>query len=102
MMDERDFQLIMRAKRQIHRERALRSFLVFGLFFSASLRMMGVELPFMYLLLFVLLLISLILSSDLIANFGMVSKHDLISLIENHIHNDPDVLARYSNARSRS
>lgn len=100
-MNERDLKLVLRAKRQIRREIAIRSFLVFGLFFCAVLRMLGVELPFMYLLLFVLLFVSLVLTSDLIANFGMVSKKDLINVIENYIHSDPEVLTRYSSAKSR-
>lgn len=100
-MNERDFHLVIRAKRQIHRETALRSMLIFGLLFSAALRFLGVELPFLYLMLFVFLLISLILSSDLIANFGLVSKGDLIEVIEKQLHSDPEMLTRYSNSRSR-
>jgi len=61
-----------------------------------------VELPFLYLMLFVSLFISLILSSDLIANYGQVSKGDLINVIEKHIHSDPEMLTRYANSRSRS
>ena len=101
IMNERDFQLVMRAKRQIQRETALRSFLIFGLFFCAVLRMVGIELPFVYLLLFVMLFVSLVLSSDFIANFGMVSKKDLVGVIEKHIHSNPEVLTRYSNTRSK-
>ncbi len=101
-MNEGDFQLVMRAKRQIHREMALRSFLIFGLVFSAALRLIGVELPFLYLMLFIFLFVSLIFSSDLIANFGLVSKSDLIKVIETHIHNDPEILTRYSNSNSRA
>ena len=101
-MNERDFQLVMRAKRQIHRETALRSFLLFGLFFTAILQMLGIELPFLYPLLFVILFVSLVLSSDFVANFGMVSKNDLIHLIEKHIHSDPDALAAYSNLRNKT
>lgn len=100
-MNERDFQLIMRAKRQIHREAALRSFLIFGLLFAAALRFLGFELPFLYLMLFVSLFISLIFSSDLIANFGLVSKDDLVKVLEKHIHNDPEMLTRYANTMSR-
>lgn len=100
-MNERDFQLVMRAKRQIHRETALRSMLVFGLLFSAALRLWGVELPFLYLMLFVFLVISLIFSSDLIANFGLVSKDDLIKIIEKQLHSDPEMLTRYLNTRSK-
>jgi len=101
-MNERDFKLIMRAKRQIHREAALRSFLIFGLLFAAALRFLGVELPFLYMMLFVCLFISLIFSSDLIANFGLVSKDDLIKVIEKHIHNDPEMLTRYSNSMTNT
>lgn len=101
-MNERDFQLIMRAKRQIHRETALRSFLIFGLLFSAALRFLGIELPFLYLMLFVSLFISLIFSSDLIANFGLVSKEDLVKVLEKNIHNDPEMLTRYSNIMSKT
>ena len=48
------------------------------------LRFLGVELTFSYFMLFVFLLISLVFSSDLIANFGLVSKGDLIKVIENN------------------
>jgi len=101
-MNERDFHLVMRAKRQIHRETALRSMLIFGLLFSAALRLLGVELPFLYLMLFVFLIISLIFSSDLIANFGLVSKDDLIKVIEKQLHSDPEMLTRYLNTRSKN
>jgi len=101
-MNERDFHLVMRAKRQIHRETALRSMLVFGLLFSAALRLWGVEFPFLYLMLFVFLIISLIFSSDLIANFGLVSKDDLVKVIEKQLHSDPEMLTRYLNTTSRS
>jgi len=100
-MNERDFHLVMRAKRQIRRETKLRSMLIFGLLFSAALRFLGVELPFLYLMLFVFLLISLIFSSDLIANFGLVSKGDLIKVIEKQLHSDPEMLTRYLNTKSR-
>jgi uncharacterized membrane protein YczE len=100
-MNERDFQLVMRAKRQIHRETALRSMLIFGLLFAAALRLLGIELPFLYLMLFVFLFISLILSSDLIANIGLVSKDDLIKVIEKQLHSDPEMLMRYSDSASR-
>jgi hypothetical protein len=69
-MNERDFHLVMRAKRQVHRETALRSMLIF--------------------------------SSDLIANFGLVSKDNLIKVIEKQLHSDPEMLTRYLNRRSRS
>jgi hypothetical protein len=98
-MHDSDFQLIIRAKRQIHRDRALRSFLLVGLVFAAALRLFGIELPFFYLMLFVVLLISLIFSSDLISNIGQVSKSDLIDVLEKHLHSDPDMLTRYLNSR---
>lgn len=101
-MDERDFHLVMRAKRQIHRETELRSMLIFGLLFSAARRFLGSEFPLLYLMLFVFLLVSLIFSSDLITNFGLVSKDNLIKVIEKQLHSDPEMLTRYLNRRSRS
>jgi hypothetical protein len=100
-MNERDFHLVLRAKRQIHREITLRSMLIFGLLFSAMLRFLGVDIPFLYLMLFVFLLISLIFSSDLIANFGLVSKGDLITVIERQLHSDPEMLTRYLDIKNR-
>ncbi len=101
-MNDRDIQLVLRAKRQIQRETATRSFLVFGVVFCAVLRFLGVEAPFLYLTLFVLLFICLLLSSDLLVNFGSVSKKDLVSVIERHIHSDADMLTRYSSVKSRT
>lgn len=101
-MNERDLQMLMRAKRQIQRESSLRSFLIVGLCFAAALRLLGVDLPLMLPLLFAILFVTLVLSSDVIANFGMVSKRDLVKLIERQVHNDPDVLARYANLRSKT
>ena len=101
-MDERDFHLVMRPKRQIHRETELRSMLIFELLFSAALRFLDAEFSFLYLMLFVFLLASLIFSSDLIANFGLVSKDNLIKVIEKQLHSDPEILTRYLNRRSRS
>ena len=100
-MNDQDFRLIIRAKRQIARESALKSFLVFGVFFCAALRMLDLELPFLYRVVFVMLFISLVLTSDLFANIGLVSKKDLVKVIENHIHSDPEVLTRYCSARSK-
>lgn len=100
-MNERDFQLVMRAKRQVNRESAWRSFLIFGLVFAAIMRMIGVDLPFLYPLLFVFLFVFLVLSSDFIGNIGMVSKKDLIAVIDKHIHRDPDVLSRYSSTKGK-
>jgi hypothetical protein len=100
-MNERDFQLILRAKRQIDREKAMRSFFFVGICFVAVLRLVGLEVSFLYPLLFIVLFVSLVLNSDFIANFGLVSKRDLVKLIEHHIHNDPDTLARYSELKSR-
>lgn len=101
-MNERDFRLLMRAKRQIDREASWRSFLWVGLIVAACLRMFGVELPYLYLSLFSLLFVLLIISSDLLTSVGSVSKKDLVSLIERHIHSDPEVLTRYASSRSRS
>ena len=100
-MNERDFHLIMRAKQQIQREASWRSFLLFGLAFAAVLRLFGIELPVLYLLLFVLFLISLILTSDLLVNIGTVSKKDLVGLLESQLHSDPDALSRYAQAKER-
>lgn len=101
-MNERDLQLILRAKRQIKRETSVRSFLIFAAMFSAALRFLGTELPFLYIGLFVILFVALVLSSDIIADIGTVSKRDLIDIIEKQFNNDPEMLARYSSARSRS
>lgn len=100
-MNERDFHLLMRAKRQIRREASWRSFLLFGVAFAAVLRLFGIELPVLYLLLFVLFLISLVLTSDLLINIGTVSKKDLVNLLESQLHNDPDALSRYAQAKER-
>jgi len=101
-MNERDFQLLLRAKRQIRRENSIRSFLIVGICFAAVLRLAGIELPLLYPLLFVVLFVALVLNSDLIANFGMVSKTDLVNLIERHIHNDPEALTRYVNSKGKA
>ena len=101
-MNESDFNLVLRAKRQIHREAAIRSFLIAGVCVAAGLRLLGIELPFIYPLLFIILFISLVLNSDVIANFGLVTKRDLVNVIERHIHNDPEVLTRYSELKNRS
>lgn len=100
-MNEHDFRLIRRAKRQIQREASWRSFLLFGLAFAAVLRLFGIELPVLYFLLFTMFLISLILTSDLLVNIGTVSKKDLLSLLESQLHNDPDALSRYAEAHKR-
>jgi len=100
-MNEQDFRLVLRAQRQIARESALRSFLVTGVLFCAVLRLLDINLPFVYLFLFTGLFIALILSSDMFASIGLVSKKDLIKVIESHIHADPEVLARYSSIRSK-
>ena len=76
--------------------------LIFELLFSAALRFLDAEFSFLYLMLFVFLLVSLIFSSDLIANFGLVSKDNLIKVIEKQLHSDPEILTRYLNRRSRS
>lgn len=100
-MEERDLLLVLRAKRQIKREAALRSFLVAGLFVAAGLRVFGVDVAFLYPLLFILLFVSLVMNSDVIANVGLVTKKDLVGLIERQIHNDPDALTRYVSRRSK-
>ena len=100
-MNESDFNLVLRAKRQINRETAIRSFLIAGVCVAAGLRLLGIELPFIYPLLFIILFISLVLNSDVIANFGLVTKRDLVNVIERHIHNDPEVLTRYSELKNR-
>ena len=56
-MNEDDFQLVLRAKRQIQREAALRSFLVAGVAVAAALRFADIDLPFMYPLLFTVLFV---------------------------------------------
>ncbi len=48
-----------------------------------------------------LLFVSLDLNSDVIANMGLVTRKDLIAVIERHIHNDPGSLARYSQLKNR-
>jgi len=100
-MNENDFNLVLRAKRQIHRESAIRSFLLAGVCVTAGLQLFGINLPFIYPLLFLILFISLVLNSDVIANFGLVTKRDLVKVIEQHIHNDPEVLARYAELKNR-
>lgn len=101
-MDEQDFHILLRAKRQIKREAALRSFLFAGLLVAASLRLFGIDVSFLYPMLFILLFVSLVMNSDVIANVGLVTKKDLVKLIERQIHNDPDILARYVNKRDKS
>ena len=101
-MNEQDYQLILRAKRQLKREASMRSFFFVGICFVAGLRLLGFEASDLYPLLFVVLFVSLILNSDFIANFGLVSKRDLVSLIERHIHNNPEELTRYSSLKSKS
>jgi hypothetical protein len=100
-MEEQDFHILLRAKRQIKRETAVRSFLLAGLFVAAGLRVLGIDVAFLYPLLFILLFVSLVMNSDVIANVGMVSKTDLVKLIERQIHSDPESLARYVNLRGK-
>ncbi len=100
-MNERDFELILRAKKQVESERNMRSFLIVGLVFCASLRLVGFELPYLYLLMFMILFASLIFFSELIANFGRVSKTDLIELIEQHIHQNPESLTLYAEIKNK-
>jgi len=68
---------------------------------SAVLRFLGVDLSFFDLMLFVFLLVSLVFGSDLIANFDLVSKGDLIKVIEKQLQSDPEMLTRYLNTRSQ-
>lgn len=100
-MNEQDFRLLLRAQRQIAREASMRSFLIAGVLFCAVLRLLGIDPQFLYVLLFVVVMVSLILTSDMFASIGLVSKKDLVRVIETHIHADPEVLARYSEARSK-
>ena len=101
-MNERDFNLLLRAKRQIDRESAIRSFLIAGVCVAAGLRLLDIDLPFIYPLLFIILFVSLVLNSDVIANFGLVTKRDLVNVIERHIHSDPEILTRYAALKNRS
>jgi|TARA_B110000971_G_scaffold56420_1_gene57443 hypothetical protein len=61
----------------------------------------GLNFPPLYLLLFMLLLISLVVTSDLLVNIGTVLKKDLISLIESQLHSDADALGRYAQTKGR-
>jgi len=54
------------------------------------------------LFLFVILFVSLVINSEVIASFGMVSKKDLVNVIEKHIHNDPETLTRYAGLDNKS
>jgi hypothetical protein len=47
------------------------------------------------------LLISLVVTSDLLVNIGTVLKKDLISLIESQLHSDADALGRYAQTKGR-
>ncbi len=100
-MNEQDFRLVMRAHRQIARESAMRSFLFAGVLFCAVLRFLGIDLQILYVLLFIIMFVSLILTSDMFASIGLVSKKDLLKVIENHIHTNPEVLAHYSSMRNK-
>ena len=98
-MTEKDFKILMRAKQQIEREAALRSFIWIGLVFAAVLRMLEVDIEILIRVMFSIILIALVLSSDLLVNIGTISKKDLVKVIERHIHSDPEVLTRYSATR---
>ena len=100
-MNENNSNLVLRAKRQAHRESAIRSFLLAGVCVTAGLQLFGIDLPFIHTLLFLILFISLVLNSDVIANFGLVTKRDLVKVIDQHIHNDPKVLTRYTEVKKR-
>jgi|TARA_B110000971_G_scaffold56421_1_gene57446 hypothetical protein len=71
-MNDAACHFIMLAKRQIRREASWRSFLLFGLAIAAFVLLFRIELPALYLLLFVLFLISLVVTSDLLVNIGTV------------------------------
>lgn len=100
-MTENDLQLLLRAKNQIKREAMWRSFLIVGVVFAALLRLFGLDLPYLYFLLFVLFFISLLLTSDLLLNIGTVTKRDLVSLIEHTIHSDPAILTKYADLKDK-
>lgn len=100
-MNDQEFRLVLRAQRQITREAAMRSFLIAGVLFCAGLRLLGIELQFLYLLLFIVAFISLVLTSDMFASIGLVLKKDLVKVIETHIHANPEMLARYSSLRNK-
>lgn len=101
-MTESDLQLLLRAKNQIARESTWRSFLIVGIVFAAVLRLAGLDLPYLYFLLFVLFFVSLLLTSDLLFNIGTVTKRDLVGLIENTIHNDPTILTKYADLKDKA
>jgi hypothetical protein len=101
-MTESDLQLLLRAKNQIRREATWRSFLVVGIVFAALLKLIGVDLPYLYFLLFVLFFVSLLLTSDLLLNIGTVTKRDLVVLIENTINTDPVILTKYADLKDRT
>jgi hypothetical protein len=64
-------------------------------------RLLGIELPVLYLLLFVLFLISPVLTSDLLVNIGTASKKDLIGSIDSQLHSDADALGGYAQTKGR-
>ncbi len=101
-MTKSDFQLLMRAKNQIRRESTWRSFLIVGVVFAALLKLIGLDLPYLYFLLFVMFFISLLLTSDLLINIGTVSKRDLVSVIENSIYKDPAMLAKFAELKDKT
>jgi len=80
-MNENNSNLVLRAKRQAHRESAIRSFLLAGVCVTAGLQLFGIDLPFIHTLLFLILFISLVLNSDVIANFGLVTKRIWLKLL---------------------
>jgi len=101
-MTESDLQLLLRAKHQINREATWRSFLVVGIVVAALLKLVGLDMPYLYFLLFVLFFISLLLTSDLLLNIGTVTKRDLVTMIETTIHNDPAILTKYADLKDKT
>ena len=93
-MNDAALHLILRAKGQIRQETPWCSLLLSALAIAAVLRLFGIELPVLYLSLFVLFLISLVLTLDLLINIGTVSTKKLISLISSQLNSDADAFGR--------
>jgi len=93
-MNDAALHLILRAKGQIRQETPWCSLLLFALAIAAVLRLFGIKLLVLYLSLFVLFLISLVLTLDLLINIGTVSTKKMISLISSQLNSDADALGR--------
>lgn len=93
-MNDAALHLILRAKGQIRQETSWCSLLLFALAIAAVLRLFGIKLLVLYLSLFVLFLISLVLTLDLLINIGTVSTKKMISLISSQLNSDADALGR--------